>query len=187
MALDRIRVAWGGAPVVGPGVSTFYMDPAASSGPGDLVTFFTAIASAFPTPLTWTIPGLGDTIDETTGAITGTWSHTGGAIVAATTTQDFLLGAGARMKWTTAGIHAGRHVQGQTYLVPMVYSMFGSDGLMNGTGHSVLITAAGNLMLVHPNVFYIWSRPKTGVLGAKTPILGAILPYVPTALRSRRS
>lgn len=186
MALNRIRVAWAGPGLIGPGVSTFYMLTTATTGPSDLVTFFTAIKALFPTGTTLTIPSVGDTIDETTGAITGAWAIPGGATVTATGTGVFALGTGIRVKWTTAGIHAGRRVRGETFLVPCTSATFDGTGNVGAATVSAVTTAAGNLLLTNPGVFKIWSRPKVGASGIQTGILGAVVPYLPTSLRSRR-
>lgn len=186
--IARLRVAWGGTPVVGPGLSTFYVT---TTGPatlhGDVAAFFNSIKGNFPSGLQWTIPNTGDLIEDTTGALAGSWSESGGpSTVAATGTANYVAGAGMRVSWTTGGIFRGRRVKGSTFLCPMLNGLFTSDGTIDNTVVSTTQTAAAALLTAQPTLC-IFSRPVDTTPGTHSVVTSALAVDKVSWLRSRRT
>ena len=75
MSIVRVRVEWNGLAGL-PGISTFYVGTT-DADISELVTFYTAIKGLFPNGLNWTIPSVGDVLDEATGELEGTHVFTG--------------------------------------------------------------------------------------------------------------
>lgn len=183
--MERLRVQWSGAGVVGPGLTTFYfLDGTAD--PAGVLAFYTALAAQLPDDVQITVPNTGDVMQVTTGAITGSWSAAGGGILNGSSTQTFQLGGGYRIVWETNGIRNGRHVRGATYMVPVVGTMFDSVGRLTNSAQTAAITAATNLLASGSSGMQIWSRPKGGLNGDSHSITSARVPETPTSLRSRR-
>ena len=185
--LARVRVSWTGAPVVGPGVSTLYMDETGSGWSADLVTFFGAIANRFPTGLTWTIPSSGDLIDVATGELSGTWSGESGGAVAASGGNGYVQGAGCSIEWQTAGIRNGRRVLGRTFLCPLDNGAWSTSGVLNGAVVTALNSALNAYLSANP-WGRIYSRPTaTNPTGAMHDITSGGIPVTVSWLRSRRT
>lgn len=197
MTIARLQVALGGNGLIGPGLMTFYSRNLVNSLPADVTAVMDANKTIFPTALTWTIPKGGDTIDEATGVLMGTWGTSGQTTGAGTNVNAFGLGNGARTEWHTAGVYSGRHVRGRTFWAPISNACYGTDGRLLASvvqqisdNNTYLISHSGGDLVV-------WCRPlparpgKNKTLparaGAAFPITSATVPSVPTALRSRRS
>lgn len=186
--IKRVRCAWSGSDTVGPGLSTFYFSNASSSHSADVKTFFDAIKGMFPTGVTITVPDSGDTIDDATGDLVGTWSATGGGSVTGTSTLAFVRGAGFRVRWLTGGIHKGRRVVGTTFLAPIQSDSFTNDGLPGTTTVAAVLTAATALVTSSAGNMLIWSRPSPGggSDGVSSSVGAAQVPIAASWLRSRR-
>lgn len=183
--MNRLRVAWSGPGVAGPGLSTFYTVNG-TMDPSDFVTFFTAIAGLLPDDVQLTIPSAGDNITEIGGAITGGWTAPGGGVVNGSSSSVFALGTGARIVWDTAGIRNGRHVRGVTYLAPLVTAAFDTSGRLAASAQTTLTNAANALRTALGGNLVVWSRPKGVQAGIQSAVTGVIVPETPTSLRSRR-
>lgn len=157
--LYRLRVTWGGSPVIGPGVSTFYSISAGTGYADAVYDFFNTSPLLFPSGTTITVPDNGETIESTTGALTGTWSSPGeGGTVTGTETGSYSKGVGMRVRWITSGIVGGRHVIGTTFLVPIAGSLFDVDGTIDTAVVSGVQTQADDLLSAWPDLT-VWSRP----------------------------
>jgi hypothetical protein len=200
-SMNRVRVSWSGW-VGQPGLTTFYMsDSTLDVTP--IKNFFTALAGKVPTPITWTIPALGDKIDDKQGDLVGAWAGTGGGVVAASGTGSAFAGAaGFLVDWKTSTIHRGRRIQGRSYFVPSATSVYQSDGTIFESDRAA-IAAAGQALVtaMTPNLL-IWARPfpgkaaevgppakpaKPAADGASGPIVLAVCPDINAVLRSRRA
>jgi len=124
--IDRYEIVWTGLTGL-PGVSVMYVQNGLDAT-ANLVTFFNAIKSYFPTPLTWTIPSSGDNIDPVTGGLLGEWTGAGGGSVAATGSSQYAAGTGNWVEWGTALIVGGRRLKGKTFLAPLYNSQYDSSG-----------------------------------------------------------
>lgn len=197
MDLLRLRVDLSGAGVVGPSVQTWYADSLTGLGMNAAVkALLTSLANNFPDDLTFTIPSAGDTIESTTGDLTGTWAASGGGTVTGTDSGAFALGSGYRLRWLTDGIVGGRRVRGTTFMVPCAGLMFSTSGRLVAASVTSINTAVSTFAGTMAGKHYVWSRPvpahvKDGVSipkrdGAASVVTGWNVPTTPTSLRSRR-
>lgn len=186
--LKRHRVAWSGSSVIGPGLSTFYVKPDSTVGEADdIEAFFNAIKALFSTGVTWTIESSGDLIEDTTGALAGSWSDPGtGGTVTGTSAQNYVLGAGARVVWGTSGIFKNRRVKGATFLCPLIIDAFSGNQALADTPRATMQTAAAALLTAVPELC-VWSRPQPGFPGESHLVTSTSVPDKVSWLRSRRT
>lgn len=187
-SISRLRVAWSGNVVVGPGLSTFYFATGSpTNAPSVVTTFFTAIRSMFPAGLTWTVPDGGDLIEESSGSLTGTWTGDAGGTVTSSSTGNFAQGVGARVSWMTDAIRGGRRVRGTTFLVPLRSSQWDDQGTLDSAGVTTLSDAANALMANADWNLLVWSRPRPGLSGLGVPVARVEIPDKISWLRSRKT
>jgi len=182
--IRKIPVHWGGIPTT-PGYSLFYSQ-GASDATAELVTFFNAVKALFPSGLTWTVPPVGDELDDTTGAINGQWTGSGAGSVTATAAGAYAAGCGAWVAWKTAAIVGRRRLQGRTFMCPL-QSTVGYDS--SGTILAGAITTLGGAAttLVSAGKLVIWHRPSPALTGGSSALITAgVVPDQVTSLRSRR-
>jgi hypothetical protein len=185
-SIDRLRVAWSGSPVTGPGLSTFYF-AGGTADPAAVSALFTACAPYVAAGVTWQVPGAGDQLDVATGSLTGSWSAAGGSTIASSGNAEHAQGVGARIRWRTNGIVNGRRVTGSTFIVPIHRLMFDTDGTLAGGIVTALNAAAlAYVSAVTPDGV-IWSRPAPGRAGTSHALTYADLPDAVSWLRSRRT
>lgn len=182
-----MRVSITGAGVIGPAVMTFYHDGGAVGFPAAIKTFITTLVGLFPDDVTFNVPNGGDTIDDTTGMINGSWATTGGGLVTGTQTVSFTQGAGVRLSWGTGGLVAGRRVKGTTFLVPASGGAFDTTGLVTTATVAAVDSAAAALVSTLAGDLVIWSRPTPTRAGSSHAVLFGTTSRVPTTLRSRRT
>lgn len=186
--MQRLRVTWSGPGVTGPGLSTFYTSTAGPLGIANAVkTFLQSQQLAFPTNVTITVPSGGDLIEDTTGALAGTWNEPGtGGSFTGTGTGDYPQGVGMQIRWRTGGIVAGRRVVGSTFFVPIMSAIFDADGTLDNATVTSLTNAGTALIAAHPDL-RIFSRPKGPRIGSSHAVLTAVVPDRVSWLRSRRT
>lgn len=140
--IARTRVTWTGTPVVGPGVSTFYLASGVTAGwPAALVTLYTALKNYVPTGVTWTIPDTVDLIEDTTGELDSSMTPGGGgSVLSSGGAVDYKPGVGGRLRWGTDGVVGGRRVTGTTFLVPMT-SQETPNGVVQGATRATIAAA----------------------------------------------
>ena len=182
--IQRIPVVWNGLAGL-PGVSVHY-GVLAGSAVADLKAFFTAIKALFPASLTWQVPVSGDTIDDASGRVNGTWADAAGGIVTSTGSGIWAQGTGMMVRWDTSAIHNGRRVKGRTFLCPMFGSAFQTDGTIIDAYVATVHTAAD--ALVAGGDAKIFTRPPKGTFsgGSSAVLSGALAEDRVTSLRSRR-
>jgi len=164
-----------------PGVTTFYTTSKSDAGSTAIATFFTAIKGLIPAAVTIDVLGTGITIDSTTGKAVNSWSTTVPPSIVCTGTGAYAAAAGAVITWTTGAYINGRQLLGRTFIVPLVASNFGNNGLLL-IGQQGLLFAAADTLRGMSDGLTIWSRRRAAVATAgrpKVPNTGAIL-------RSRR-
>ena len=183
--IAKIAVSWTGLPGLA-GVSVFYSNAAVAPPVGALNTFFNAIKTLHPSPLVWTIPNTGDTFDDATGTLNGSWTAGSPTTVAASGSgTSYAGGTGVVVRWTTNGIQNGRRVRGRTFLVPCISSMYDAGSILSSqlavwqAAASALVTSAGSDLR-------IWHRPVNHLGGTSHAITGAFVPDLAAVLRSRR-
>lgn len=183
--INRIPVLWSGAAGL-PGFSLFYAQGGIDAT-ADIKTFFTALGPLCPTTMTWQVPVAGDTLDDASGAINGTWTGTGSGIVTASGTGNYAAGGGAWVRWLTTTIVGRRRLQGRTFICPLTTGQYDSAGSLATTCINTIVGAAN--VLVATQKLVIWSRPEgdppTG--GSSALISAALVKDQVTSLRSRRS
>lgn len=186
MTIQRVRVHWTGF-TGAPGVNTLFYGPGADPAP-DLHTFFNAIAAFMPTAVTTSYDFEGDTLDEATGALTGTWSGTTGAAVTGTGTATYAGPVGACIDLRTSTIVGKRRLQGRMFLVPLSSDSFQADGTIGGTVLGALQSAAAALLGSASGAEWkVWHRPKPGQNGSAAAVTSVIVPDLAAVLRSRRA
>lgn len=170
--LDRAYVTWSGFPGA-PGVSVFYATPGGSVAAA-LHTFFVALAGVLPVDVTIQVPSSGDTIDDATGFLTGSWTGAGGAAVVGTLNSVYQAPSGIAVRWNTGSIVGTRRLRGRTFLVPIGGTNSTQQGNWNSTVVSTVQTAANGLVAAGTGHFSIWSRPIEPDETASPPIAGRV-------------
>lgn len=183
VALNRYRVLWSGGPG-GAGVSTFYSNAASTSVYTDIRDFFNGIRTVFTDDVTWTFPASGDTLESTTGTLTGGWSAVAGAPVTGASVAAWTAGVGARVVWETGAVIGGRRVRGSTFLTGLQGASYDTDGTIGAAALSTIQIAA--TALASSGELVIWSRPDAGGSGTST-VLSARVPDQVSWLRTRRN
>lgn len=189
--ISRIRVSLDGFPG-GPGVSTFYCN-AGDEGVtrSALGTFYGHLRDQMPTGMSYTVETAGEVIDEATGKAVSAWSnpstYTGTSSVPATA---YAQGVGSSVIWTTNAYHNGRRVRGRTFIVPIISTMYDTNGTLVDAYLGSLQTWAATL--ADTGLLRIYSRPPLpvppgSVLGASFVVSGAIVRDKAATLRSRRA
>lgn len=185
MTMQRRRIHWNGF-VGGPGLTTLYAQAGAVLNT-PLRAFFQAITPYLPTPTTIHIDAAGDEIDETTGALTGTWTDTTVADTTGSTSGVYAAPAGLIVEWNTNGLSAHRRVRGKTFIVPS--NQITTAGQPQASALAGIQTAANTLIAAAaaPNSLYVWHRPSPGGSdGLHHVIVSATVPNKVVVLRSRR-
>ena len=187
--LYRLRVTWGGAPVVGEGLSTFYFSNVDSSVPAAVAGFFNDIKNQIPGGVSWQVPNSGDVLNDANGVITGSWVAGTSSTVTSVVSATWVQGVGARVVWSTDGIVAGRRVKGSTFIVPILTEKFTSGGAIDDSMVSQFDLAAEDMLdaLTGTLNMVVWSRPTTSRTGSSHVVGGAHVPDKVSWLRSRRT
>jgi hypothetical protein len=186
--MERLRVTWTTG-VGGTGLSTFYFeDGTAADGSSAVGSFFAALQPFIPAAVSISVPATGDVFDSATGELTGVWSGgTSSTTTGTSTTTNYAAGTGMYVRWVTAGVVAGRKVQGRTFLAPLANGQYDSQGSIVDATVSTMQAAAAALIADTGNVLQIWSRPRTTLAGTVHAVTSAVAMDKVTSLRSRRS
>lgn len=194
-----MRVVWSGAGTTGGGVSTFYFNVIDMTGmPGAIGTFFSDIKVRFPSAVSWTIPGSGDTLDAETGTLTGAWTASGGTTVTGTAVgTTWAQGVGMRVTWRGVGVVNGHRPVGSTFLTSMNSTEFTGDGTPQAAAITNVQTAINTLVTTTALKMAVWTRPFPGDPlhvpplpardGVASPIDGGTAVDKVSWLRSRRT
>jgi len=188
-AISRIRVAWNGSPVTGGGVSTFYTEGDPLQLQLACKTFFAGtLLSACPVGITFSVPANGETLESTNGQLIDGWAEGTAQTTSATGSSGFAAGVGTRIVWNTGRVIGGRRVRGSTFLVPLVTSMYDSDGTIVNAVRTNLETAAQAIVVALGDDLVVWSRNTKGAAdGEISTISSASVPDKVSWLRSRRT
>lgn len=183
--IERYRVAWTGF-TGSPGVSTFYyfgsIDPASA-----LRTMFNAIGVYLPISVRLSFPTSGDTIDDTTGKVNGTFSASSVSDVVGQDAGVFAAPVGALLRWRTGTVINGRKVRGETFIVPLVASAFQTDGSLGSTPLAALQAAVTTYVGTAAGLAQVIYRRPGSVGGAgHVAVTGGTVPDKAVVLRSRR-
>jgi hypothetical protein len=103
-----------------------------------------------------------------------------------------VVGVGVRIRWNTASIRHGRHVQGGTYIVPSGGNCFGADGRVDADAAGALSSGASGLLGACAAAglkLVVWSRANVAKsrLGNVSEVVGHSIDPNPSGLRRRRT
>lgn len=159
MQLHRIVVEWAGPQIVGRAVTVLHYDGTEDPSPpvAAIKSAFDGVAAAIPGGCTITTPGSGETIDDTTGTLTGVWSAAGGGITTCTGAATAAAGVGACITWNTGGIVNGRKLRGRTFVVPLTSTAYDGTGTITVPALGTVQTFADALM--GSGGLAVWHRP----------------------------
>jgi len=183
-SLRRLVVVWSGATGL-PGVSVFYAPFGVDAG-ADLMTFFNAVKGLIPSVTTIAVPTNGDTVQDSDGAVIGSWTAGTGGTVACTGAGNYFSGVGAYINWGTATIIGRRRLKGRTFIAPMTVNQSDSNGTLLAAAVTTLTTAASTL--AGTGHIVIWHRPndEPPTNGSSGVVTSATVPDQVTSLRTRR-
>lgn len=182
--IDKLVCRWDGF-VGGPGYTIFYATPGAGVR-AHILTFWDAIREWLPSIVTISVPNGGDTLDDATGTLTGSWSSGVASTHLGQGTGNFPAPAGAAVTWDTDGIANGRRVRGRTFLVPCSGQAFAADGTLYEPFLTDLRLAAGALVDSAAGALLVWHRPVAGAGGSSHAVVDARVSDKAAVLRSRR-
>ena len=194
--LLRLRTVLTGFPG-GPGVATMYFLDA-STAVESVSKFWTTIAPAMPNDVHIAPERSGDTIEDTTGALTGSWL--GGVVTPSSGGGAGIYAApvGALVTWLTTTVLDRKRVRGRTFIVPCNSTIFETNGAIALGARQVFEAAAAQLIVEQSASFVIWHRPFKGSVATPTRparpahggghglVTSMRVPTKATVLRSRR-
>lgn len=185
--LARVRTTWTGGAVSGPGVSTFFVDEAASGFLTAFDVFWDSLKYVLVAGLSLQTLNSGELIDVATGGITGTWTDGVTSNISTSGTGGYALGVGARIVWSTTGITGSRIVKGSTFMVPLTAAQYDGDGTIVPATLGTITGAAATLATALGSDFKIYSRPIPGRAGSAHSVVSSAVPDKVSWLRSRRT
>lgn len=154
--LLRVKLRWSGF-VGAPGYSVFHFrdfnvggdglpitQESAQAAAGRVRNFFNSTKNLFPNTVTFHVESDVETIEDSTGEITGFLPVTGIADVVgeAGATTGYSAAVGAVVNWRTNAVRRGRRLRGRTFLVPLSSSCYDTNGSLNQSCLTALSTAA---------------------------------------------
>jgi hypothetical protein len=185
-ALHRVRCIWNGGAGL-PGISTFYFRVSiAGSDITALKTFFTSVGTKIPSAISITVPQVGDTIEDSTGALTGDWAAGTLGTISGSGGTGYAAGTGCAVTWET-GVIVGKHrLRGRTYLAPLQNASYDTDGTLTASVVTAVQNAGTALVAACPTIS-VWHRPKSGSGGSSSVMTAASVADFVRSIRSRRS
>lgn len=185
--LNRLRVAWTGPAGITPGVTTFFFSGTMTGKPAAVVTLFDSLKAIYPTGVSWSIPSAGDTLEDSTGTLTGGWAASGGSTVNATGVAEHAAGVGMRAVLETGNVHLGRRVRGAIFKVPLIATAYDSTGTILNTTITASQSAWNTFLSAVTPDWRVWSRPNQDGAFAVSTVTAVSLPDKVATLRSRRT
>lgn len=182
--LDRAVVRWSGF-VGAPGFSIWHALPGGSVAAA-LRDFYFDIRLYIPSTVSIDVPDSGDTIDDATGAITGSWSSAANPVVTCTGSGNYSAASGGLVQLRANAIIEGRRLRGRSFLVPLIGGAYDAAGQLGGAAKSAIGAALNGLVADSADHLVVWSRPTTGRAGSHGIVTSAEISPKVTVLRSRR-
>ena len=194
--LLRMRVGLTGF-IGGPGVATMYFLDV-STAVESVSRLWGEFSRAMPSDVTITPQRVGDTIEDTTGALTGSW--VGGVVTPhiGAKAEAYAAPVGAVATWLTNSVLDVKRLRGRTFVVPLAQSSYTAAGQID-PGVSIVFQNAMTQFIVEQSVSaVIWHRPfkgraATATRPARPPhagghglITASRVPSLAAVLRSRR-
>lgn len=194
-SIHRVPVSWAGPQVVGLAANILHFEGSDNPAPpiAALRTAYLGLASLLPTGVQISFPTSGDTINDTTGELVGTWSAGAQPAVMGTAPATAAAGAGACITWTTQKIVPStkvggkpKRLRGRTFIVPVTTLAYDTSGHYGTTTLDQLNTFAQAMQTM--GGFAIWHRPPKGASsgGDSGPVLGHRISNKVAFLSSRR-
>lgn len=174
-ALDRHRVSWTGF-IGQPGVSTFYCVSGTAMNAA-LHTFYDTIKALLPTDVRINFAAEGDTIESTTGELTGTWTDVASAQISGTDGSAYSAVSGILVQWLTATFLSGRRLRGHTFMVPVGAASYDTSGQIVNGALVLIRPAAQALATAMAGNFVIWQKPRAAA-AAYTDRRGLVHPAI---------
>ena len=151
-----------------------------------------------PTDVIITPERTGDTIEDTTGAITGSW--VGGVVTAhqGANAGAYAAPAGAVVTWLTSTVLDRHRLHGRTFIVPCGNGAFTAGGGLTGGAQASFQAAATQFVLEQNASAVVWHRPFKGTpatatkparpphIGGHGLFTGSRVPPLAAILKSRR-
>lgn len=161
MQLCEVVVTWSGTPVVGGGVNVLYFaGDAGVPDPAAIRAAYDAIKTSLPPSVTIQVPGSGNTIEDTTGALVDVWAGTTPSPVTGSSgAAQSAAGVGACVNWLTGGIINGRKLRGRTFIVPLSVGSYDDQGTLETATLTRLESFATAMQASGP--LAVWHRPTT--------------------------
>lgn len=192
MRLHRVVVEWAGTCVVGRAVNVLHFDATEQDAPpvAAIRDAYQAMSAQLPSGVTVRVPGSGETIEDSTGDLTGVWNDAAPAVVVGGVVPQAAAGVGACVTWNTGGIVTGtagpRRLRGRTFLVPLANACFDSDGTL--TGPALASINAFGAGMIAAGGFGVWHRPSSAAAtdGTSSSVLSYSLRDKVAVLTSRR-
>ena len=163
MRLHRVVVSWAGPQVVGRAVNVLHFDATEQAAP-DVAAIrgaYSALLNGLPNGVSIQVPNSGDTIEDSTGALTGVWSAPDQTALFGGGSAGAAAGVGACVSWNTGAIVTGskgpRKLRGKTFLVPLSKDVYDTDGTLIPGEVTILQNFATGMLGVAG--FGIWHRP----------------------------
>lgn len=185
--LSRLQVELSGTGVVGASVLTLYTQGAGGDLQAAAKTWIDAQKANITNDVTYVFPNTGDIIDEATGEMIGVWTGGTTGSVTGTSGASYLKGVGYSVRWDTAGIVAGRHVRGRSFIVPCSATTFNADGVLDAGVHLGLDTATSAFLTALTGEVSVWSRPTPARPGSAHAIVSHSFYTLPSWLKTRKT
>lgn len=182
--IDRAVVEWTGFPGA-PGISVFYATPGGGVAFA-IGTMFELLKNFIPLNVTITVPASGDTIDDATGEIVGTWTTGAESVTHCSASGTYAAAGGGLIRWATDGLVNGHRVKGRTFFVPLDGDLYEDNGSLSPTWTGNAKSAGDNLIEESEGHLVIWSRPTPTRAGSSHTVVTCAVPDKMSVLRSRR-
>jgi hypothetical protein len=185
--IKRQYVSFSGPAFTGPSRAVFYFNEAATGFASAVGDLWTDMQSWMPTGSGGTVYMSGDILDAATGDLVGAWSEGADGGFGFSGDAKFAAGVGARIVWGTEGFAAGRRVRGSTFVVPLTYGVYDSDGTLTSGAVTGLQDAVDTFAAAVTGDHVIWTRPKAGTGGGISTVITSQVADKVSWLRSRRT
>jgi len=135
-------------------------------------------------------------IEDSDGETLDIYSVSGVSPVTGAGSGSYAAPVGICIDWLTNTLHAGRRMQGRTFLVPVTIDALSGDGSPSSAFITTVQGAATAFQAAAGPTFGVWGRPrkadpdavppKPAVAGLWGPVLSSRVPDKTVVLRSRR-
>lgn len=156
--IDRIRVALTGFPG-GPGVCTFYAKNATTMGT-PLQNLWGVLLLRMPVNVSLQVASAGDRIDDTTGALVGSWSIAPQVGLVGAAAGVYAGPVGLALSWLTSTVADGKRIRGRTFAVPMAQNVYSTNGSAEDSNLAAIRTACADFVTATAANFVVWHRPR---------------------------